>query len=131
MKPDSEIVFRRLRDILRKHAGQLAVKSDSPVEYCLEGTTGPETVRIWKGKMRAAKIPVAWVTIGKAYVSYHLMGIYGNAALTKKLSKNLRARMQGKSCFNFKNSDEELFGELESVTSESIAAFKKGGYISD
>jgi hypothetical protein len=32
----------------------------------------------------------------------HLMGVYGNAQLLEGMSKDLKARMQGKTCFNFK-----------------------------
>ena len=74
-------------------------------------------------------MPIAWVNISKAYVSYHLMGIYMNPKLQKSISPKLKARMQGKSCFNFKNSDEALFSELEKVTAKSIEDFRKAGFI--
>ncbi len=45
------------------------------------------------------------------------MGVYGNPKLLDDSSNELRARMQGKSCFNFKSVDELLFGELERLTS--------------
>jgi hypothetical protein len=76
-------------------------------------------------------IPVAWVQVGKAYVSYHLMGVYGNTRLRDGMSKELKARMQGKTCFNFKVVDEKLFKELDHVTAEAIAGFRKAGYISE
>lgn len=75
-------------------------------------------------------MPVAWVQIGKAYVSFHLMGIYVNAKLHGGMSKRLNSRMQGKSCFNFKRGDEALFRELERLTEQGIAGFKKAGYVS-
>jgi hypothetical protein len=52
--------------------------------------------------MKRPIIPVAWVQIGKAYVSYHLMGVSGNAKLCDTLSAKLKARMEGQTCFNFK-----------------------------
>ena len=124
-------IFGRLREILSRQTAALSVKSDTSVYYCLEGTTGPSTVRVWKGKMRSLKIPVAWVKVGKAYVSYHLMGLYGNAALSKVVSKELKVRMQGKTCFNFKNPDDLLFKELEKLTGQSIEAMRKMGYIAE
>jgi len=63
-------------------------------------------------------------------VSFHLMGVYGNPKLLDGCSEDLRARMQGKSCFNFKNADEALFAELERLTADSIAGMKKAGFIS-
>jgi hypothetical protein len=67
----------------------------------------------------------------KNYVSLNLMGIYVNLRLKAKLSEPLRARMQGKSCFTFKDVDEVLFRELGKVTAESLAALKRGRFITD
>src|SRR6266567_5432301 len=103
MNPEFESIFARLRGILQKHAGTLSVKNDSSDCYCLEANAGPAAIRAWRGEMRKRTIPVAWVQIGKAYVSYHLMGIYGNGKLLGRMSKEFKARMQGKTCFNFKS----------------------------
>ena len=81
--------------------------------------------------MKSPTIPVAWVRIGKAYVSYHLLGLYGNTMLLDGMSKKLKARMQGKTCFNFKSVDEELFKELEEVTVKVIAGFRKAGFVAE
>ena len=124
-------IFVRLRAILQNHAGTLVVADDSAGRYCLEGSAGPAVLAAWGGKLRKPSIPVAWVQIGKAYVSYHLMPLYGNPKLHDKMSKELKARMQGKTCLNFKRSDEELFKELEQLTARGLAAFKKAGYVSD
>jgi hypothetical protein len=122
-------IFARLRGILQNHAGSFSV-TDEPENYCLAGKVGPAALAAWKGKMKRPIMPVAWVSVGKAYVSFHLMGIYYNQKLQKSLSKELKARMQGKSCFNFKSSDEELFDELAKVTASSIDDFRKAGFIS-
>jgi hypothetical protein len=130
MKPDFESVFARLREILRQHAGTLSVKNDTADYFRLEAGAGPAAVRAWRGEVRKRRIPVAWVQIGKACVSYHLMSVYGNRKLLDGMSKRLKARMQGKTCFNFQGHDEALFQELEQLTVESLAAFKKAGFIS-
>jgi hypothetical protein len=131
VKPEFEPIFIRLRAVLRKHAATLSVKDDAPTCYCLEADAGPAALRAWGGKVKRPMIPVAWVQVGKAYVSYHLMGVYGNAKLRDGMSKELKARMQGKACFNFKSNDEALFEELELLTAQSIASFRKAGYISE
>ena len=118
---DFESVFRRLRSILHKHAGRLSVKEDSATCFCLEGGRHPTQKK---------PMPIAWVQIGKAYVSYHLMTVYGCPALLDGYSKELKARMQGKSCFNFTTVDEALFGELERLTVEGFAVFAKTGFMS-
>ena len=48
------------------------------------------------------------------------------------MSKQLRARMQGKACFNFKTNNEiSLIEELEQLTVQAVAAFKTAGFISN
>jgi hypothetical protein len=127
MASERDSVFRALRSILTKHAGGLVVAADTTAHYCLEGKVGPSTLQAWHGKMKRPTIPMAWVEIGQSYVSYHLMGVYGGAA---EMSKELKARMQGKTCFNFKTRDEELFQELDLLTARSLASFRKAGFIS-
>ena len=131
MNPDFESIFVRLRGILEKHSTALTVKADAPGHYSLEASAGPAALRAWGGKVRRPVIPVAWVQVGKAYVSYHLMGVYGNTRLLDGISKELKARMQGKTCFNFKVVDEKLFKELDRLTAQAIADFRKAGYISE
>ena len=94
----------------------------------MAGKVSPAALVV-RAVMKRPIMPVAWVSIGKSYVSYHLMGIYANQKLQKSLSKALKARMQGKTCFNFKSSDNELFKELEQVTARSIEDFRKAGFI--
>ena len=114
-------VFVALRNILQKHSNRLSVTADSPGYYCLSVDF---SAKLGKG------FPVAWVNIGKAYVSYHLMPVYMFPKLLDGLSKELRARMQGKSCFNFKVVNESLFKELEQATTRGLKMSKDAGYAS-
>src|ERR1043166_7971905 len=84
-------VFERLRDILKKHAEAFTAVKDASDHYSLEAPVGPVTLQAWRGKMKSPMIPVAWVQVGKAYVSFHLMGVYGNPKLLDDCSKELRA----------------------------------------
>ena len=124
-------VFARLRDLLQAHEGGFAVTHNTPDRYGLEAPVGPTTVKAWGGKLKTAKIPVAWVEIRKTYVTYHLMGVNANTKLIANLSKPLRARMQGKTCFNFTTVDDALLQELQTVTAESLRGLKKAGFVSD
>ena len=131
MQSDFESVFTTLRAILTKHADGLTVTEDAPHRYCLEGHVGPATLRAWRGKVKRPLIPVAWVEVGTSAVSYHLMAIYGNPKALDGMSKQLRARMSGKSCFNFKTIDQaSLANELEQLTAQALAAFRRAGFIS-
>jgi len=127
--PEFEIVFTKLKTILQKHAGNFSVKPDTSSSYGLQGKPGPSTLKVWRGKMKKPVMPVAWIEIEKSYVSYHVMGLYSNTSLQNKMSKELKSRMQGKACFNFKKIDETLFKELEQLTALGIADFKKAGYV--
>jgi hypothetical protein len=119
MSAEFQAIFGRLREILRKHAGSLKVTADVPSHFCLYLPFSP---KLKKG------FPVAWVKTGKAYVSYHFMPVYAIPALRDGMSNALKARMQGKSCFNFKVSDEALFAELEALTVEGFAAARNSGF---
>jgi hypothetical protein len=113
-------VFSALSDILRRHAGKLVVAEDTPVCYRLEGGSHPR-----HGK----QFPIAWVVVGKAYVSFHHMGVYARPDLLNSVSKELKARMQGKSCFNFKSVDTVLFAELEELTVRGFDAFRQAPFM--
>ena len=119
MPNDFPAVFARLRDILRRNTGALSVSDNTPKRFGLEVAMSP---------LLKKRLPVAWVEIQKNYVSYHLMPVYGCPKLLDKFSKELKSRMQGKSCFNFKTIDADLFKELEQLTVDGIAAFKRAGY---
>jgi hypothetical protein len=120
-------VFDALRRVLRNHAATLVVSEDTATKYCLEAAVGPATLQAWGGKVRKPRIPVAWVEIGKSYVSYHLMGV-AIPAVHSAMPEALKARMQGKTCFNFTVTDPLLLKELDSLTGLSMRAFKTAGF---
>jgi hypothetical protein len=126
---ESSRVFAALRSMLERHKAGLVVARDSSGRYDLEGDVGPATIAAWGGKRRQSAIPVAWVHVGKSYVSYHLMPVYAAPSLCVDLSDDLKARMQGKSCFNFKTVDERLFAELDELTNRALAVFAKAGFV--
>lgn len=119
MNAEFESIFARLRAILQKHAGSLEVSDDNPGHYCLNVPFSP---KLKKG------YPVAWIKVVKGYVGYHFMPVYMFPKLRDGLSKELRARMQGKSCFNFKIVDDALFKELERMTAEGLAMAREAGF---
>jgi hypothetical protein len=69
--------------------------------------------------------------IKTGYVSFHLMPVYVSPALLAGLSPALKARMQGKSCFNFKRIDEVLFRELAALTEAGYVSYKEQGFVPD
>lgn len=123
-------IFAQLKGILQRHATGFAVAADSPTRFAIDAEPGPATLQAWRGQMRRTRIPVAWVEINKAYVSYHLMGA-GHPNVQRAISKPLAARMQGKTCFNFTTIDAALFRELGEATALGLAAFRDDGFIRD
>ena len=119
IRRNAQDVFARLRTILRDHSGKLTVTADKPGYFCIAVAFSP---KLGKG------YPVAWAKIGKAYVSYHFMPVYMFPKLLEGVSKKLKARMQGKSCFNFTSVDEGLLAELELLTTEGLSAAVKAGF---
>ena len=103
-------VHERLRAILEPYRSRLVVTSDGPDGISLELPDYPNTP--W-GFAAATRL-------GKRYVSFYLMGVYGAPDLLDGVSPALRRRMQGKSCFNFTTIDEALFAELAELTARSI-----------
>jgi hypothetical protein len=67
------------------------------------------------------------VRLGKNYVSYHLMSVYASPDVT--MSPELKKRMQGKACFNFKEVDERLFKELTKITKEGAKRFSNEKFV--
>lgn len=129
MPPQLQSVFVRLREVLEKHADRFRIGRTTEAHFSLDAPPGPATLRAWGGKSRNRMIPVAWVQLGKSYVSYHLMGIGGNPKLLEGCSAGLRARMQGKACFNFTKVDEKLVEELSDLTTRSLEGMRKAEYI--
>lgn len=61
------------------------------------------------------------VTVKKSYVAYHLFPLYAQPSLGEMISPALARRRQGKSCFNFRTEESELFAELATLTERAAA----------
>ncbi|GEL77608.1 hypothetical protein [Tenuibacillus multivorans] len=116
-----QIIFNQLRTFLKKHENELIVKTDSEATYYLDSE------RVFQKNNKPYFF--GSVSIKKNYVSYYLMPVYVFPELLDHISPELKKRMQGKSCFNFKTNDEELFEELGELTDQSFERFKKEGMI--
>ena len=108
--------YSALRAILAAHAKALKVTADGPKGYSL-CTPYSEN---WKKELFFGAVQVM-----KNYVSFHLFPVYMFPDLLGGISDGLRARMQGKSCFNFRAPDEALFRELAALTKTGLARMKK------
>jgi hypothetical protein len=119
MSVEFQEIFARLRAILEPHAARLKVSADASTHYCLGIAYSPKLKR---------EFPVAWIKVGKNYVSFHFMPVYMFPKIADDMSEKLRARMQGKSCFNFKKVDDALFDELRALTVKGLAMAREAGF---
>ena len=117
---DFDATFLALKEVLKPYERGLVVQDDSKNSYCLV------TKHIMKNKQ---PLWFAGVRRGKAYVSYHLIPIYACPELAKGMSAELKKRMQGKSCFNFKKVDGKLFKELGKLTKAGLKRFNDQEFI--
>ncbi|MEM8862161.1 MAG: hypothetical protein AAGD96_27900, partial [Chloroflexota bacterium] len=113
-KTDPKVVFDQLKPILEKYADGMTVVTDSDDSYYLD------TTHIQKNKK---PLYFGSTKIRKSYVSFYLMPIYLKPELLDGISDDLKKRMQGKSCFNFKEVDTELFSELEALAEASYQSY--------
>lgn len=113
-------LFAKLKAIIEPYNKGLNIVLDDPENYHLD------TAFIMKNKK---PLFFGAVNIKKNYVSFHLMPVYVNPALLDNISNDLKKRMQGKSCFNFKVIDEALFRELAELTNKGFEFYLSEGYV--
>jgi hypothetical protein len=125
MPSDFAPVFATLKGVLSKRAKKLAVKNDTSAQYSLV-TKAPSPFPQHKGQ----PMWFAEVKLGKAYVSFHLVPVYMNPALSGTISPALKKRMQGMACFNFKNPpDDEQLAELNRLTDAALKDWGAKNYL--
>ena len=118
MPADSQAAtFKSLCAIMKRQSKGLVIKQEEPRGLQVSSKHEFRGKPFWLGGVR-------W---GKSYVSYHLMPVYMFPDLLAGISPALRKRMQGKSCFNFRDADPALLKELEALTRAGFARMKRDG----
>jgi hypothetical protein len=110
------LVFEQLKNILKPYARGLTVKADTDDTYYLDGPYSEK----WKKELFFGS-----AQIKKNYVSFYLMPVYMYPELLRDVSPELKKRMQGKSCFNFKKVEPMLLAELAELTRKAAEKFKE------
>jgi len=116
---DFPVVFEQLKSILKPYASKLNLKADTKDSYYLEGTYSNK----WRKELFFGS-----VQIKRSYVSFYLMPVYMYPTLIKNISPELKKHMQGKSCFNFKKVEQDLFKELDQLTNLGYEQFMREEY---
>jgi len=106
--------FYALKNVFAPFERYLHVNADTRAKYYLE------TRSTYNGK----PLFFGAVVSGRAYVSFHLMPLYWDPSLAKKISPQLKKHMQGKTCFNFTVPDPALFRELSKLTAAGLALYR-------
>lgn len=106
-------VFEHLAALLRPYAKRLSVKVDDETQLYLE-----ESVSTGKPQMFAA------VQLKTSYISLHIFPVYCHPELLNDVSAALRARMQGKSCFNFKTIEQAPKAEVAKLLKAAFDSLK-------
>mgnify|MGYP001206657182 CR=1 FL=1 len=110
---DTDKIFAKLKSILAQYEPSLTVLHNKTDNYYLNTPTTNKKAEFFG----AAQIK-------KSYVSFHLMPIYYYPELLDNISQDLKSKMQGKSCFNFKHTDDKLFVELKTLTKSAFDKYK-------
>jgi hypothetical protein len=115
-----DATFQPLRAILKLYESRLVTVHDQSDGYYLD-----------TAQMQSNNKPLFFASarVAKQYVSFHLMPVYVWPELLEGTSEQLRKRMQGKSCFNFKKPEPELFEELASLTRRGFERYRDTGYV--
>lgn len=116
----SQEAFAGLRKILARHSADFHAKFDTPSHYYVESREA-----LWNRK----PLFFASVQIKKTYVSFHLLPLYACPDLKKGLSAELKKRMHGTACLNFKEPDAQLFAELDQLTKAARAMWTSGEFL--
>lgn len=116
MPADFADTFQRLRELLKPYEPETVLVTDAPDNYLLiTRTPGANKQPIYFANVR----------LGKAYVSYHLIPVYLFPDLLDDLSPDLKKRMQGKSCFNFKTVNDAQLAALAELTKRCFDRFQR------
>lgn len=105
-------VFAQLRALMLAAAPGMVVTDDTATTFTLKTP--------WLEARTKQPAWFGWIAIKKSYVAYHLMPLYTLPALNELVPASLEKRRQGKTCFNFKTSDDSLFADLRALTDAAV-----------
>ena len=108
--------------MLANYANHLSVKTDTPTSYVLASRSASPFPQ-----HEGQPLDFAYVRIGKAYVSFHLIALYLSPI---PISPALKKRMHGKTCFNFESVPAPaLLDELRRLTEAGFNQWRKNGWV--
>jgi hypothetical protein len=112
-------IFRRLRTILEPYAPEMVITQDTEMGYSLD------THHIMNN---GQPLFFASASIRKNYVSFYVMPVYAFPDLLDDIG-DLKKRMQGKSCFNFRQLDDLQVGALTDLVRRGYERYAAEGML--
>jgi hypothetical protein len=113
------VIFSRLKAILEPYTGEMVVVHDTDEVFYLD-TRHVMT----NGK----PLYFASVHVRKNYVSFYLMLVYAFPDLLDDIG-DLKRRMQGKSCFNFRTLGDDQVARLTELTRAGYERYRAEGML--
>jgi hypothetical protein len=109
-----DLVFKKLKSMLKPYEKGMTVL-DSAQGYNLTAPAKAEAKEMFFGGVHPRK----------GYVSFYLMPVYIWPEFLETVSPELKKKMQGKSCFNFKSVDDPQLPELAKLVKKTYPKFRK------
>jgi len=111
--------FGLLKPLLQRYEDELIVTQDTSGNYSLDTKTIMENRKpLFFGS----------VAVKKSYVSFHLFPLYLYPDLLDGIG-DLKKRMQGKTCFNFRKIDDAQLAALDVLVQAGHERFRNEGLI--
>ncbi len=124
MENDLQNIFNKLKSILQRYNEKLITKIDAGNNFDL--WSQKEIIVAGKNK---SEMFFASIQIQKNDVAFHFMPLYTDPNLIDELTKSLRSKMKGKSCFHIKKLDEDLENEISDLLKKGYEIYKNKDWI--
>lgn len=116
---DTSATFGPLKPLLQRYEAELVVVDDTSQTHYLDTKTLMEN---------GSPLFFGSVTIKKKYVSFHLFSLDVYPDLLDGI-RDLKTRMQGMTCFNFRTIDDAQLAALDALDRAGYERFRRDGLI--
>jgi len=116
-------IFKKVKSILQGFESSTLVGRGNDTKYEMTGT---KNVFMFGREIKGMYFAGAMIT--KGFVSLHYMPIYCNPKLIAEIPPNLKKLLKGKSCFNIKKDDDEIYKSIKALVKNGKAFYKKQGW---
>jgi hypothetical protein len=120
------LIFEKIKSVLQKQCPPMIVSKNT--KDCFE-LIGNKPVPYGSKKVMAPGMFFLSVFVRKDMISFHFFPIYMNREIFEPLIPNMIKLLKGKSCFNFKKSEQVDEKELSALLKKGVEAWKKNGYM--